>query len=79
MTPANGLLNEQTRQLLSRMVSLNEGSDQTLLSGAFGGYSDITGSDAFSLAEAERIAHVSGKYPAVYAADYARGWNTTQE
>lgn len=78
MVPANKSLNEATRRLLCWMATLRERSDSRLLSGAFGGYSNITGSDAFSLKQADDIAHVTGKYPAVYGADYAHGWDTTE-
>lgn len=51
--------------------------DNKLLSGAFGGYAGITNSDAFSMDEANVIYGQTGQYPAIYACDYARGWDTT--
>lgn len=66
-----------TRAIYNWMAHLPNRSDSRLLSGAFGGYANIGGDDAFSLAEAENIAARTGQYPAIYACDYARGWDRT--
>lgn len=74
---ANGNANQATQTVYAYLQGLPNGSQNRLLSGAFGGYSGITGNDAFSLNESDNIAAwTGGKRPAIYACDYARGWDT---
>ncbi|RYZ91921.1 MAG: beta-mannosidase, partial [Sphingobacteriaceae bacterium] len=48
-----------------------------VLSGAFGGYSGISGPDAYGESESDNIFAWTQQRAAIYACDYARGWDYT--
>ncbi|ATX76220.1 MAG: glycoside hydrolase family 26 protein [Reinekea forsetii] len=72
---ANGSANQTTQDIYRYLQNLPNKSTNRVLSGAFGGYSGISGGSAFSLAESDKIKAWTGQRPAIYACDYARGWD----
>ncbi|WP_456311012.1 glycosyl hydrolase [Serratia proteamaculans] len=72
---ANTVSNDITKKIYQWLSDLPAHSGKRLISGVFGGYSNIGGVDAFSLKQGDDIRNLTGKFPAIYAADYARGWD----
>ncbi|OJT61049.1 beta-mannosidase [Bacillus altitudinis] len=70
VTPVNPNAQATTKELLNWLAHLPNRSEDRILSGAFGGYTNAT----FSMSEADRIKNATGQSPAVYACDYSRGW-----
>ncbi|HEI8867167.1 TPA: beta-mannosidase [Serratia odorifera] len=75
ITTANSSADNTAQQIYQWLTELPTRSGKKLISGAFGGYSNIGGEDAFSLQQGNDIHNLTGKFPAIYAADYARGWD----
>ncbi len=75
---SNRYADQQTKNVYSYLKGLPDGKSNRVMSGAFGGYSGITGSDAFSLSESDEIYSWTGQRPKIYACDYAQGWSTAQ-
>lgn len=74
---ANPSADDTTQKIYRWLAELARRPGKKLISGAFGGYTNITGEDAFSLQQGNDILNLTGKFPAIYAADYARGWDVT--
>lgn len=73
---SNPNANSETVNLYNYLKNLPSGASDRVLSGAFGGYSGISDENAFSMAESDDIYAWTGQRPAIYACDYARGWDT---
>ncbi|WP_245792086.1 glycosyl hydrolase [Teredinibacter waterburyi] len=73
---SNPNANQAAKDLYTYFRGLASGTSNRVLSGAFGGYSGIGGDDAFGIAESDTTLEWTGQRPAIYACDYARGWDT---
>lgn len=60
-----------TKEVMNWLANLS--SENRVVSGAFGGYTNAS----FSMTEANRIKNATGQSPAVYGCDYSRGWMET--
>lgn len=60
-----------TKEVMNWLANLS--SENRVVSGAFGGYTNAS----FSMIEANRIENATGQSPAVYGCDYSRGWMET--
>ncbi|MGO4953362.1 glycosyl hydrolase [Paenibacillus sp. DRB1-1] len=60
-----------TKEVMNWLANLS--SENRVVSGAFGGYTNAS----FSMTEANRIENATGQSPAVYGCDYSRGWMET--
>ncbi|MFP1924982.1 glycosyl hydrolase [Lonsdalea quercina] len=78
LTTANENADDTAVKVYHWLAGLPARANKKLISGAFGGYTHITGEDAFSMRQAEAIHTATGQYPAIYGADYARGWDITE-
>ncbi|XP_014289360.1 mannan endo-1,4-beta-mannosidase [Halyomorpha halys] len=74
-SPANQRANANTRKLLTALSSLGG----RVLSGAFGGYTNVGDENGFSMGQANQIQEWTKKLPAVYGIDCAPGWSTTAD
>jgi mannan endo-1,4-beta-mannosidase len=74
---ANTGANTKTKAIYNWMGNLPNRSGDRVISGAFGGYSGISGKDAFSSNESDGIFALTQQRPGILACDYARGWDTT--
>lgn len=67
----------ETNEVYNWLAHIPRRHDNKLLSGAFGGYTNINDSNLFSMDEANDIHVQTGQRPAIYSCDYARGWDKT--
>jgi len=79
LTPVNNNADNTTKAMYNWLGHLPNRSNEKLLSGAFGGYTNIGGDDVFSTQESDDIYSATNpaQRPAIYACDYARGWNVS--
>lgn len=75
VVPANQSADNNAKMIYQWLSGLSERQGKRLISGIFGGYSNIGGVDAFSLQQGKDLQALTGKFPAIYSADYARGWD----
>jgi Beta-mannanase len=75
VVPANQSADNNAKMIYQWLSSLSDRQGKKLISGIFGGYSNIGGVDAFSLQQGKDLQALTGKFPAIYSADYARGWD----
>jgi mannan endo-1,4-beta-mannosidase len=77
--PVNSNANTTTKDLYNWLSHLPYRPNNKVLSGAFGGYTNIGGEDVFSAAESDDIYNATNpsQRPAIYACDYARGWSVS--
>lgn len=75
--PANPSADNSAKKVYQWLSTLPDSTGKKLISGVFGGYSNIGGDSGFSLAQGNAIKSATGKFPAIYGADYARGWDVS--
>nr|P55278.1 RecName: Full=Mannan endo-1,4-beta-mannosidase; AltName: Full=1,4-beta-D-mannan mannanohydrolase; AltName: Full=Beta-mannanase; Flags: Precursor [Bacillus subtilis]BAA07178.1 beta-mannanase [Bacillus subtilis]BAA21553.1 endo-beta-1,4-mannanase [Bacillus sp.] [Bacillus sp. (in: firmicutes)]prf//2111236A beta-mannanase [Bacillus subtilis] len=73
--PVNPNAQQTTKDIMNWLAHLPNRSENRVMSGAFGGYSDVT----FSMTEENRLKNATGQSPAIYGCDYGRGWLETAD
>jgi mannan endo-1,4-beta-mannosidase len=79
VNPVNSNADDTTKAIYNWLVHLPNRSENRVLSGAFGGYTNIGGEDVFSTQETDDIYNATSpaQRPAIYACDYAQGWSVS--
>ncbi|MCY9069580.1 glycoside hydrolase family 26 protein [Bacillus inaquosorum] len=70
VNPVNPNAQATTKELMNWLAHLPNRSENRILSGAFGGFTNAS----FSMKEANRIKTATGQLPAIYGCDYSSGW-----
>ncbi|MEK3811576.1 glycosyl hydrolase [Bacillus sp. FSL R7-0685] len=68
--PVNPNAQATTKELMNWLAHLPNRSENRILSGAFGGFTNAS----FSMKEANQIKNATGQLPAIYGCDYSSGW-----
>jgi len=79
--PVNANADVTTKNIYNWLAHLPNRNENRVLSGAFGGYTNIGGDDVFSMLESDDIYNATSpaQRPAIYACDYAQGWSVSQD
>lgn len=75
VSPVNPQATQATRDVLNWLAHLPNRIDNRVVSGFFGGYSNVT----FSTTQLEELHNVTGQYPGIFGADYGAGWATASD
>jgi len=76
-TLSNASSTQTTADIYNWIAHLPNRNTNSLLSGAFGGYANVSDSNGFSSSESDNINALASQRPGIYACDYARGWDVT--
>lgn len=81
VVPVNGNAAPTTKAIYNWLAHLPNRTQNRVLSGAFGGYTNIGGDDVFSTQESDEMYNGTSpaQRPAIYACDYAQGWSVSND